>query len=100
MPKTAFEIFNQLKLYSGADDQNGLPQLPKTFIRAVASGHKINKPTPLFKKLEEKEVLELKQMYSGAPTAKSSPSVTSDYSNLTSEKLQEMVTAQVRSNYA
>ncbi|XP_063724423.1 methionine--tRNA ligase, cytoplasmic-like [Symsagittifera roscoffensis] len=71
MPQTAFEIFNQMGLYASSDDQNGLPLLPKSFIRAIPTGHKINKPVPLFKKLEESEVMKLKEMYGGAQQGKS-----------------------------
>ena len=108
MPQTAFEIFRQLALYSTATDQNGLPTLPDRFIRSVPSGHVINKPVPLFKKLEESEVTKLKDMYGGsgggspakkAEKKESSSSGAVDVCGKSAEELQKAVTEQVRVNF-
>ena len=99
MPATAKEIFYQLNLYQGADDQNGMPSLPGQFMPAIAEGHKINKPKPLFRKLEDDEVTKLKDMYGGAASKASTENKSSaPASSLPTdpEQLQKMVTEQVR----
>ena len=101
MPTTAKEIFNQLNLYKGADDQNGMPSLPSQFVQTMNEGHKINKPKPLFRKLEDTEVTKLKNMYGGAaPKAEKesdgSPASTLGTLPTDPEELQKLVTEQVR----
>nr|XP_002128793.1 methionine--tRNA ligase, cytoplasmic [Ciona intestinalis] len=63
MPQTSSIIQDQLNLRGGY-------LIPDAITRMLPSGHKINKPSPLFRKLEEAEIEEYKAKYRGREDGK------------------------------
>ncbi|KAI3380203.1 hypothetical protein SNEBB_003452 [Seison nebaliae] len=58
MPKTAQEIRNQLNLKSKFI-------IPKCFMKFLEDSHEIGKPSPLFQRISNEEINELKKKFSG-----------------------------------
>lgn len=65
MPATARKIYSQLNFTDGIIDPNK-PQLAQL----LPVGHKIGKPSPLFTKIEQAQIDELKKKYAGAQQTK------------------------------
>ncbi|CAK9805078.1 Methionine--tRNA ligase, cytoplasmic [Anthophora plagiata] len=60
MPNTARELRLQLGL-----DNNNYGYIPDVITSILPTGHKIGKPSPLFKKIEDKDVEALRSKYAG-----------------------------------
>ena len=60
MPCTARELRSQLGLQT-----NNYGYIPDDITSILPTGHKIGKPSPLFKKIEEKDVETLRKKYAG-----------------------------------
>lgn len=75
MPTTASTVWSQINAPT-----EHTKTLPHAFTEFLPAGHAINKPSPLFRKLEEKEIEELKKRYAGVETqnVKPSPDVTKE----------------------
>ncbi|XP_076178929.1 methionyl-tRNA synthetase 1 [Ptiloglossa arizonensis] len=61
MPHTSLELRSQL----GLDRRNGYGYIPDVITNILPIGHKIGKPSPLFKKIEDGDVEMLRKKYSG-----------------------------------
>ncbi|XP_076249533.1 methionyl-tRNA synthetase 1 [Calliopsis andreniformis] len=60
MPNTSRELRSQLGL-----DNSNFGYIPDVITNILPAGHKIGKPSPLFKKIEDKDVEELRKQYGG-----------------------------------
>lgn len=60
MPNTSRELRSQLGL-----DNSNYGYIPDVITSILPSGHKIGKPFPLFKKIEDKDVEALRKKYGG-----------------------------------
>ncbi|XP_076302634.1 methionyl-tRNA synthetase 1 [Lasioglossum baleicum] len=60
MPSTARELRSQLGLHI-----NSYGYIPDVIMNILPTGHKIGKPSPLFKKIEDKDVEILRKKYAG-----------------------------------
>ena len=65
MPNVSRQIRTQLGL-----DASNYGYIPDIITNILPTGHKIGKPSPLFKKIEEKEVETLRQKYAGKQETK------------------------------
>lgn len=61
MPETSKKLRGQL----GLDEKDVSGYIPDEMVTLLQQGHKIGKPYPLFKKIEEKEVEALRNKYAG-----------------------------------
>ncbi|OAD60119.1 Methionine--tRNA ligase, cytoplasmic [Eufriesea mexicana] len=64
MPSTARELRSQLGLHI-----NSYGYIPDVIMNILPTGHKIGKPSPLFKKIEDKDVEILRKKYAGKQEA-------------------------------
>lgn len=69
MPCTARELRSQLGLQT-----NNYGYIPDVITSILPTGHKISKPSPLFKKIEDKDVEILRRKYAGKQETTSSSS--------------------------
>lgn len=65
MPNVSRQIRTQLGL-----DASSYGYIPDIITNILPTGHKIGKPSPLFKKIEEKEAETLRQKYAGKQETK------------------------------
>lgn len=91
MPNTSRELRSQLGL-----DNCNYGYIPDIITNTLPTGHRIGKPSPLFKKIEDKDVETLRKKYGGKQETANKAKAT-NVSHDDAETLEAAIAAQVGS---